>query len=259
VAFIAAKFLEPDPIAVAGALVYGAGAVFALRIRHAGEERSKLGFGQELGRVVRNIADGLREVARTPKAGAAITTYFWLRLLWSFSIVSIGFVARDLLGDEEMTILIITGGAGAIGAVLGFVLAPRLVERVRTTGLLVLGASIVAGSAIVVFGAIEANAALAIMTFFLGFGFFLAKITLDSMVQEALGDDFRGRAFSLYDIAYNLAWVIAAAALKLFYSPDDRGLLIAAMGAVFLVGVAGLAAWYRNAGLLSAPAHRNVP
>jgi MFS family permease len=259
VAFIAAEFLEPDPIAVAGALVYGAGAVFALRIRHAGEERSKLSFGQELGRVVRNIADGLREVARTPKAGAAITTYFWLRLLWSFSIVSIGFVARDLLGDEEMTILIITGGAGAIGAVLGFVLAPRLVERVRTTGLLVLGASIVAGSAIVVFGAIEANAALAIMTFFLGFGFFLAKITLDSMVQEALGDDFRGRAFSLYDIAYNLAWVIAAAALKLFYSPDDRGLLIAAMGAVFLVGVAGLAAWYRNAGLLSAPAHRNVP
>ena len=258
VAFVAAEFLEPDPIAIAGALVYGLGAAFALRIRHAGEARSKLSFGQELGRVVGNIADGLREVARTPKAGAAITTYFWLRLLWSFSIVSIGFVARDLLGDEEMTILIITGGAGAIGAVLGFVLAPRLVERVRTTGVLVIGASVVAGAAIMVFGAIEANAALAIMTFFLGFGFFLAKITLDSMVQEALGDDFRGRAFSLYDIAYNLAWVIAAAALKLFYSPDDRGLLIAAMGAVFLVGVAGLAAWYRNAGLLSAPAHRNV-
>ena len=258
VAFIAAEYLEPDPIAIAGALVYGVGAVFALRIRHAGEARSKLSFGQELGRVVGNIADGLREVARTPKAGAAITTYFWLRLLWSFSIVSIGFVARDLLGDEEMTILVITGGAGAVGAVLGFVLAPRLVERVRTTGVLVLGASVVAGAAIMVFGAIEANAALAIMTFCLGFGFFLAKITLDSMVQEALGDDFRGRAFSLYDIAYNLAWVISAGALKLFYSPDVRGLLIAAMGAVFLVGIGGIAAWYRNAGLLTAPAHRNV-
>ena len=215
-------------------LVYAAGAVFALMIRTAGEVRSKLTFGQEVARVVGNIVEGLREVARTPKAGAAITTYFWFRLLWSYAIVSIGFVARDLLGDEEMTILIITGGAGAIGAVLGFVLAPRLVDKVRTTGTLVLGASVVAGTGILVFGAIEMNAALAVMTFLLGFGFFLAKITLDSMVQEALGDDFRGRAFSLYDIAYNLAWVLAAAALKLFYSEDIQGLLIAGMGAVFL-------------------------
>ena len=259
VAFIAAEFLEPDPIAIAGALVYGAGAALALKIRHAGEPRSKLTFGQEVARVVGNILEGLREVARTPKAGAAITTYFWLRLLWSYAIVSIGFVARDLLGDEEMAILIIPGGAGAIGAVLGFVLAPRLVDKVRTTGTLVLGASVVAGTGILVFGAIEMNVALAVMTFLLGFLFFLAKITLDSMVQEALGDDFRGRAFSLYDIAYNLAWVLAAAALKLFYSEDIQGLLIAGMGAVFLVGVGGLAAWYRNAGLLASPAPRNVP
>jgi MFS family permease len=258
VAFIAAEFLEPDPIAIAGALIYAAGAAFALKIQHAGEVRSKLTFGQEVARVVGNIVEGLREVARTPKAGAAITTYFWLRLLWSYAIVSIGFVARDLLGDEEMAILVITGGAGAIGAVLGFVLAPRLVEKVRTTGTLVLGASVVAGAGILLFGAIEMNVALALMTFFLGFGFFLAKITLDSMVQEALGDDFRGRAFSLYDIAYNLAWVLAAAALKLFYSEDIQGLLIAGMGAVFLVGVGALAAWYRNAGLLTSPAPRNV-
>ncbi|MGH2699342.1 MAG: MFS transporter [Actinomycetota bacterium] len=258
IAFIAAEFVTPDPIAIAGALVYGAGSVFGLLIHHAGEARSPLTFGQEMARVAGNIVEGLREVARTPKAGAAITTYFWLRLLWSFSIVSIGFVARDLIGDDEMTILVLTGGAGAIGAVLGFVLAPRLVERVRTTGTLVLGASVVAGGAIMVFGAIEVNVALAVMTFWLGFGFFLAKITLDSMVQEALGDDFRGRAFSLYDIAYNLAWVLAAGALKLFYSPDVQGLLIAAMGAVFLVGIAGLATWYRRAGLLTTRVHKTV-
>jgi hypothetical protein len=70
------------------------------------------------------------------------------------------------------------------------------------------------------------------------------------MVQEALGDDFRGRAFSLYDIAYNVAWVVAAAVLNIFWSPDLQGLLIAAMGVVFLVGVGLLAAWFRAAGLL---------
>jgi MFS family permease len=263
VAFVAAEFMTPDPIAIAGALVYGAGAAFALMIHHAGEARSKLTFGQEVARVVTNIVAGLREVARTPKAGAAITTYFWLRLLWSFSIVSIGFVARDLLGvapgdDSDVATVVITGGAGAIGAVLGFVMAPRLVVRVQPKGTLVLWASIVAGTAILVLGAVEMNVALAVMTCLLGFGFFLAKISLDSMVQEALGDDFRGRAFSLYDIAYNVAWVLAAAALKLFYSEDVQGLLIAAMGGVFLVGVGGLAAWYRNAGLLTSPAPKNV-
>ena len=252
VAFIAATVMTPEPIAIAGALVYAAGAVFGLMIRSAGDTRTKLTFGQEVARVIANIAAGFREVGRTPKAGAAITTYFWLRLLWSFSIVSIGFVARDLLGDDDILILALTGGAGAVGAVLGFVMAPRLVERTRTTGVLVLGTSSVAGGAILVFGAIEVDVALAVMTFFLGFGFFLAKITLDSMVQEALGDDFRGRAFSLYDIAYNLAWVLAAAALKLLYTPDAQNLLIAGMGAVFLVGLIGIGAWYRSAGLLAA-------
>jgi MFS family permease len=251
VAFVAAAIVEPEPIAIVGALVYGAGAGFGIMIHHAGEVRTKMTFGQEVARVAGSIVAGLREVARTPEAGAAITTYFWLRLLWSFSIVSIGFVARDLLGDEDPLILAVTGGAGAVGAVLGFVLAPRLAEKVRTTGMLVLGASIVAGTATMLLGAVELNAALAVMTFFLGFGFFLAKITLDSMVQEALGDDFRGRAFSLYDIAYNLAWVLAAGALKVFYAPDIRGLLIAGMGAAFLVGVGGIAAWYRSVGLLT--------
>jgi len=256
VAFTAAAIVEPEPIAIVGALVYGAAAGFGILIHHAGEVRTKMTFGQEVARVAGSIVAGLREVARTPEAGAAITTYFWLRLLWSFSIVSIGFVARDLLGDEDTLVLAITGGAGAVGAVLGFVLAPRLAEKVRTTGMLVLGASIVAGTATMLLGAVELNAALVVMTFFLGFGFFLAKITLDSMVQEALGDDFRGRAFSLYDIAYNLAWVLAAGALKVFYAPDIRGLLIAGMGAAFLAGVGGIAAWYRSAGLLTVPTAR---
>jgi hypothetical protein len=93
--------------------------------------------------------------------------------------------------------------------------------------------------------------ALAGLTFFLGFGFFLAKISLDTMVQEALGDDFRGRAFSLYDIAYNLAWVLAAAVMKIGWTSDTQGVLIAGMGVVFLVGVAAIGAWFRSAGLLS--------
>ncbi|MGH2748858.1 MAG: MFS transporter [Actinomycetota bacterium] len=258
IAFVAAEFLSTDPIALFGAVVYGIGAGSALLIGRAGEARAPLTFVQEVGRVLGNIVAGLREVARTPKAGAAITTYFWLRLLWSFSLVGIGFVARDLLADDDFQVLLLTGGGGAAGATLGFVLAHKLHERVRTTASLVMSASVVAGSAVALLGSLELRAALALLTFFLGFGFFLAKISLDTLVQESLGDDFRGRAFSLYDIAYNVAWVLAAAAMKLWWSPATQGALIAGMGIVFLAGLVAIGMWYKRAGLMPALAGRSA-
>jgi hypothetical protein len=115
----------------------------------------------------------------------------------------------------------------------------------------VLAASTLAGLAVLILGGLDSKASIAVLTLFLGFGFFLGKISLDTMVQEALGDDFRGRAFSLYDIAYNLAWVLAATLMKLFWDGDT--ILIAIMGGVFLVGLAGLAAWFRKTGLLDVP------
>jgi hypothetical protein len=254
VALFAAGVVDTDLLVLAGALVYAAGGGCALILRRVGEVRPKRSFFDELARVARSIADGVLEVARTPKAAAAITTYFWLRFLWSFSIVAIGFVARGLLADDDLTIIVLTGGTGAIGAALGFVLARSLRDRVRTTAHLVLSASGVAGIAVVVFGPLGFSASIAVLTFFLGLGFFLAKISLDTLVQEALGDDFRGRAFSLYDIAYNLAWVLAAGLLKLFWGPSGRGLLIAAVGVGFLAGMAALATWYRAAGLLGVAA-----
>jgi hypothetical protein len=159
-------------------------------------------------------------------------------------------IARELVAGDDLQILILTGGAGAAGAALGFLTAGVFRDKARSTGHIVLASSTMAGVAVAVLGGIEVKISIAILTFFLGFGFFLGKISLDTMVQEALGDDFRGRAFSLYDIAYNVAWVIAALVLNIFWSPDLQGLLIAAMGVVFLVGIGLLAAWFKAAGLL---------
>ncbi len=251
VAFVASTFLPSWPIVLAGAVVYGAAAVLAMAIARAGEPQPAARLSEEVARVARSIAEGVREVARTPKAAVSISTYFWLRFLWSFTIVGVAFIARELVADDDLQVLVLTGGAGAVGAVLGFVMAGRLHERVRTTSMLVLSASAVAGLAVAILGGLEMKASIALLTFFLGFGFFLGKISLDTMVQEALGDDFRGRAFSLYDIAYNLAWVVAALIMKLFYDADTRGVLIASVGVVFLVGLALLGSWFKRAGLLA--------
>lgn len=251
VSVVAATIIDTDPIVLAGAFVYAGGAAIAAVIRKAGEARPRSTLAAEIAGVVGRIADGVAEVARVPQAGAAITTYFWLRWLWSFSLVGIGFAARELLAGDDMTVLAVTGGAGAAGAGLGFLAADRMHRRVRTTARLVVAGSVVGGAAVTVLGALETAASLAALAFCLGFGFFLAKISLDTLVQEALGDDFRGRAFSLYDIAYNVAWVMAAAIMKVAWEPGSQGVLIAVMGAAFLAGMAALAAWYRRAGLLA--------
>jgi hypothetical protein len=248
--FVATKFVAVEPVVIAGALIYAVGAAFALGIERAGEARSKGSFVVELAGVVGRIASGVREVARTPRAAAAILTYFWLRLLWSYSLVAIGFVARELI-STDLLVLVITGGAGALGAVLGYISAQRAVTAARSPGRVVIAASLLLGGAVVALGALQSKWALGLLTFFLGFGFFLAKISLDGMVQTALEDGFRGRAFSLYDIAYNLAWVVAAAVLKLLWGEEAQGLLIAGMGVVFLIGVGGIALWFNRAALLS--------
>lgn len=251
VAFLASAVLPSGPIVLAGAVVYAFAAAIALAIRRAGEREIRTRLSEEIARVIGNIVAGLREVARTAQAGAAITTYFWLRFLWSFTLVGVGFVARDLVADDDLTVLVITGGTGAIGAALGFLLAARLTERFRTTAYLVLAASLVAGGATTILGSFETLATLAMLAFFLGLGFFLAKISLDTMVQEALGDDFRGRAFSLYDIAYNVAWVVSAGIMQLLWTDDVRGVLIAVMGVVFIIGMVAIGAWFKRAGLLA--------
>lgn len=251
-ALVAKGSVDAEPIVLLGALVYLIGAAFPFFMRSMDPDRARTSLGAEVAHVARSIAQGFREVARTPKAGAAITTYFWLRFLWSFVLVGIGFIARELFADDDMKIAILTGGAGAVGAALGFLFASKLLRRVTSTAQLVLSASFVAGIAVTVLGALEMELAIAALAFFLGFGFFLAKISLDSLVQEALGADFRGRAFSLYDIAYNLAWVFAAGIMKVAWSDDSKGLLLAGAGVVFLAGIAALGGWYRRAGLLRA-------
>ena len=251
VAIGASLFLVARWVAIIGSLVYLLGALVALRIRKASDHEIGTSFLQEASRVLGSIAAGFREVARSPKAASSITTYFWLRTLWSFTLTGVAFVSLELLEGAETTRLILTGGGGAVGAGLGFLLAGWLTEKVRTTAMLVIGASVMVGVAVAALGGLELKPAIVALTFCLGLGFFLGKISLDTMVQESLGDDFRGRAFSLYDIAYNVAWVVAAAAMKLWWTSLE-GTLISLGGVVFLIGTAGLALWFRNAGLLAA-------
>jgi MFS family permease len=54
----------------------------------------------------------------------------------------------------------------------------------------------------------------------IGFASAGAKICVDTIVQEQIDDEFRGRVFSLYDTVFNLTFVLAAV-LAAFVLPLD--------------------------------------
>ncbi len=72
-------------------------------------------------------------------------------------------------------------------------------------------------------------------SFATGLTFAWKKISVDTMVQEAVPDGYRGRVFSVYDVVYNLARVVAAAlAIPMIPRLGVEGSL-AIVGIVFLL------------------------
>jgi sugar phosphate permease len=92
-------------------------------------------------------------------------------------------------------------------------------------------------------------AGFAVMLFLGFFAFFVGKISADTIVQQAMPDGFRGRAFALFDIAYNLGFIVPALILTFVWVEDDPArtrLVLIASGAVFLVLTALIGAWARR-------------
>ena len=72
------------------------------------------------------------------------------------------------------------------------------------------------------FGALVSLLGFALMLFCGFFSFFLGKISADTIMQQAMPDDFRGRAFALFDIAYNLGFIVPALILSSVWIEDER-------------------------------------
>jgi Na+-transporting NADH:ubiquinone oxidoreductase subunit NqrB len=82
---------------------------------------------------------------------------------------------------------------------------------------------------------------------------------VDTTLQEAVDDDFRGRVFSAYDTLFNVTFVVAllAGAVLLPESGVSWPLLIV-IGAGYLLTAAAFARWAR-AGAMEAPHATKAP
>jgi MFS family permease len=193
---------------------------------------------------VRNVAagmvEGIRHLAERRPAARAIGLVMVHRVIFGIAVALAVLQVRGALhpDDAEAAIgaLTITTGAAGLGAFLGAVSTPRmsrLLGAVRWSALaLVVG--VVIGAAGV---ATTTLAGLVVEGLFVGFAGQAVKVCSDTIVQEDVDDDRRGRVFALYDVGVNVAIVVGLTAAAFAAPSDGRSAPIAAwMGALAVVG-----------------------
>ena len=161
-----------------------------------------------------------------------------------------GLYAKNLVqgSSADSLSLALSGLGGLAGGALGLVLAQKWKDRIPPIRLL-MGSMFLLGAGTIVFGGLVSVLGFAGMLFVGFFAFFLGKISADTIMQQAIPDDFRGRAFALFDIAYNLGFIVPAFILSFIWVEGSAGrtrIILMGSGAVFLGLTAVVGAWSRR-------------
>jgi MFS family permease len=251
IALAAGGFLPAWLLVLGGAVVLTIGALVATRLQHVEARPHVTSFSEEARRVLRTIAHGVREVAARPAAAVGLSGFQMLRYqFWGFGLFVFALYAKNLVegGADSQVPTLLSGGVGLVGGVLGLFIAQALKDRVPPIRLLLVSMALL-GAGTLVFGGLVSVVGFAAMLFVGFFAFFLGKISADTIVQQAMPDDFRGRAFALFDIAYNLGFIVPALILSFVWIENDPGrtrVVLIASGAVFLLLTGAIAAWVRR-------------
>lgn len=205
-------------------------------VAHRGEASgSPTHLRQGLAAGGRDLIAGLHRLRRTPRASWPITSIVLDQVIQGYVLVISLFVFKDRFegGIGSFSWL---AGAGALGIFIGIATVNRVGQRLPKERLVALG-FLLAGTGLVA-NAIKVVPATAMLSaLVLGLTFAWKKVTVDTMVQEAVPDTYRGRVFSVYDVFFNLARVIAGyAAVVLLPRLDVVGSLLV-FGALSLAWV----------------------
>ena len=193
---------------------------------------------------VRDLADAVRHLLsrRTPALALGVMGAY--RLVYGLELVTIILASRNLLADPAdadagLAVFGTLMGAMLAGHGLAVVLTPLAQERVSPPTWVVvclLGGSL--GQVLLVAGHTRGGMVAGLFVF--GVGVQGAKIAVDTIVQTDTSDDYRGRAFSLYDVLFNAAECLAAG-VAVLVMPDvgwSRGVQAALVAAVWVVAPA---------------------
>lgn len=231
------------------AVLFGCASALALRLGkdQLGPDRAATGSGRTWGEIgadlratVVDMVDGARYLIRRRTPGMALGVMAIHRFLYGVNFIALILMARNLLNDPAdagagLATFGLLAGISFAGNGLAIVLTPLAHERMRPSAWIVvcLGIGALSQALLAITparGVIMASAVL------LGLSVQGAKIAVDTIVQRDTADAYRGRAFSLYDMLYNVAFV-GAAALAAAVLPDTgwSALVFAAVALVYVL------------------------
>jgi len=201
-----------------------------------------------MGVVLRELREGARVLRQTPRALAPITSYSVDQFLQGLILVMsfVVFKERFQQGVGSYSQLI---AAGAVGGFLGLGTVGWLDSRLSRPRMVEV-AFLVSGIPLILISPFITGLTVLVASFFLGVGFAWKKVPIDTMVQTAVGDRYRGRVFAIYDVAQNLARVVAALLAIAVVTDADVGLLAAVIGAAFVAYAPVLPLWLRRSSSL---------
>lgn len=196
-------------------------------------ERTRLGPGSTddlpqvtsaIATVLLGLVGAVRHLVERYPAGLALLVMAAHRFAFGFVAAQTVVLFRNYFYspdevDAALGAIAVTGGGVAVGAGLAVLLTPIATRRTTKERWIVVMLS--AGAAIVVLPALAlTRPAMVVTSIGLGLSTQAVKICVDSLVQHWTADEVRGRAFSLYDMLFNLALVTSAATAALVL-PDD--------------------------------------
>ena len=245
-------------LVVAAAGYLGSAAVVAALARSSlgpdgGGARAPL--RRQLTSASRGMRAGVRHVRERRPALVALTLIGVHRVGYGLLTLAVALLCRSAAGREGdveagLDLFALVLGVTGVGFALGAVLTPLVVARAGTTAWVV--ACLLAAAAALVGPVLSVGPpALLLATGVLGATAQGIKVSVDSIVQTSVDDAYRGRVFSLYDVVFNAAFVLAGLLAVAVVPPDGYSrTLYAGVASLYLAAAAG----YRWAVVRGAPA-----
>ncbi len=187
----------------------------------------------ELRRVSADLARGARRLVSTPAALGSITSIgldqFLIGVVTVLSVV----VFKEEFNQGVASYGRIVG-AGGVGVIVGTATVGLFEQRLEKPRIMAV-AFAVAGIVGLAVAPRIIGPTVILMSFTLGLSYPWRKVPADTIVQDSIPDRFRGRVFALYDLAFSLPRV-AAAALAIVLIPNlSPGWILAGCALVYLL------------------------
>lgn len=201
--------------------------------------------GSAVAAVVLGLVGAVRHLRERYPAGLALVVMTAHRFAFGFLVAQTVVLFRNYFFepdevDQALAMIAVAGGGITAGMGLAVLLTPIATRRMSKERWIV--AMLLVGATVMLLPtAVLQPWAITATGLGLGVSTQSVKICVDSLVQEWSDDDVRGRAFSIYDMLYNLALVSSAALAALVLPPEGVapaafvgvGLLMAATAVLY--------------------------